>query len=157
MPDTTAPDLGLLVLRLAIAWIFLWPLPGLLRDWSTTVQTTALVFPLPRLVSVAGVLVMPLGAVSVGIGVYGRIGGAALAIFCVGGAFVHRALAGQPAALIESLQLEGEARETAATAAQIGAVGHATSALKNWVVAAACLFITLAGTGKLSVLEGAAP
>ena len=38
-------DIGLLTLRIMFAWIFLWPLPGLLKDWQTTVQTTGLLFP----------------------------------------------------------------------------------------------------------------
>ena len=155
-PDATPEllaNIGWLAMRLTIAWLFLWPLPGLLRDWRGTVGATALVFPMPRAVTLAGVFVMLLGAVSVAVGIYGRVGGAALAIYCVGGAFVHRALAAQPAALIDALKLPDDARSTAETAAAIGALGHTTSAWKNWTIAGACTFIALAGTGPWSVLE----
>ena len=152
-----APELlatiGLLILRLSIAWLFLWPLPGLVRDWDATVSATALVFPMPKLVTTDGVCLMPLGAISVGIGIYGRIGGAALALYCIGGVFVHMALSRQPAALMEALTLSDRDRATANTAATIGAVGHVTSAWKNWTVAGGCACIALVGTGPLSILQ----
>ena len=149
----TLADIGWLVMRISIAWLFLWPLPGLLKDWPGTVGATSLVFPVPGLTTLAGVAVMLVGGISVGVGIYGRIGAAALALYCVGGVLVHMALSRQPGTLVEGLHLEGQAEATARTAAAIGAVGHVTSAWKNWVIAGACTFIALAGTGRWSVLE----
>ena len=146
-------NIGWVILRLSIAWLFLWPLPGLLRDWPATVGATALVFPMPKLVTLAGVCLMPLGAVSIGLGIYGRIGAAALAMYCIGGVFVHLALSKQPASLLKTLSLDEADRTTADQAAAIGAVGHVTSSWKNWTVAGCCAFVALAGTGPWSIFE----
>ena len=145
-------NIGLLIMRLSIAWLFLWPLPGLIRDWQSTVGATALVYPMPRLVTLLGVCIMPLGAVSVAVGIYGRVGAAALTLYCIGGAFVHLALAKQPAELTRSVHTDQNGQAAVATAAAIGSVGHVTSAWKNWTVAGACAFLALAGTGPWSVL-----
>jgi uncharacterized membrane protein YphA (DoxX/SURF4 family) len=151
-PEITA-NIGWLIMRIGIAWLFLWPLPGLLRNWHATVKTTALIYPFPTLATAAGLVVMLCGSISVGCGIYGRIGGAALALYCIGGAFVHMALSRQPASLIQGLGLDGNAADVANMAAEIGAVGHVTSAWKNWTIAGACSFIALAGTGPLSIIQ----
>ena len=155
--STTDPawiaGVGWLALRLSVAWLFLWPLPGLLKDWSTTVATTSLVFPLPTLTTFLGLLVMPLGAISIALGVYGRIGAALLAAYCIGGAFVHMALARQSQSLINELTIPQNQHATAQKVAKIGAVGNITSAWKNWTVAGSCIFMALVGTGQWSLLN----
>ena len=149
----TVADAGWLCMRISIAWIFLWPLPGILKDWKTTVGATALVFPVPNLTTLAGVCVMIGGSLSVGLGIYGRIGAAVLALYCAGGVLVHMALSRQPAILLDGLHLKGKSADVANNAAAIGAVGNVTSAWKNWTIAGACVFIALAGTGRWSLFE----
>ncbi|MCH2135499.1 MAG: DoxX family protein [Phycisphaerales bacterium] len=140
----SAAAFGMNLLRAGIAWIFLWPLPGLIRNFQATVQTTALVFPMARCTTIIGLLVMALGALSVAVGIFPRVGAAALALYCIGGAFVHKALARRIQTLAEhASDRSGEVTEIA----QLGTLGHVTSAWKNWPIAAACAYIAFAGAG----------
>ena len=155
-PTAEAPwilGVAWLALRCSVAWLFLWPLPGLLKDWHTMVATTGLVFPFPTLTTFLGVLVMPLGAISIALGIYGRIGAALLTAYCIGGAFVHMALARQSQSLIDELTIAPNQQATAQQAADIGSIGNTTSAWKNWTVAGSCIFMALAGTGPWSLLN----
>ena len=78
-------DIGLLTLRIMFAWIFLWPLPGLLKDWQTTVQTTGLLFPFgQRFFTTVSVIGMTLCSIMVMVGIYGRVGAVFLFFFCIG-------------------------------------------------------------------------
>ena len=150
-------DIGLLTLRIMFAWIFLWPLPGLLKDWQTTVQTTGLLFPFGQsfftTVSVAG---MAISSIMVMIGIYGRAGAVFLFFFCIGGAIVHNKLAGIPeqaAKKLSSKDLQTPTGEVLAQALVLNRVGNVTSAQKNLVIAGIAAFFALAGTGNLSVIS----
>ncbi|MDG2423834.1 MAG: DoxX family protein [Phycisphaerales bacterium] len=153
----TLNDVGTLVLRIMFAWIFLWPLPGLLRDWPTTVQTTGLLFSRGKgfftLVSVSG---MAICSLMVAIGIYGRPAAIFLFFFCIGGAIVHNKLAGIPEAAARKLPENPSDQKMAAVlqnALVLNRVGNVTSAQKNLVIAGIAAYFVLAGTGSLSLLS----
>lgn len=148
-------DIGLLTLRIMFAWIFLWPLPGLLKDWQTTVQTTGLLFPFgQRFFTTVSVIGMTLCSIMVMVGIYGRVGAVFLFFFCIGGAIVHNKLAGIPelaARKLPSDDLKTPVGEVLDQALVLNRVGNVTSAQKNLVIAGIAAFFALTGTGDLSV------
>ncbi|MBG83357.1 MAG: hypothetical protein CMJ40_02290 [Phycisphaerae bacterium] len=153
----TMADIGILTLRIMFAWIFLWPLPGLLKDWTTTVQTTGLLFPFGQsfftTVSVAG---MAICSIMVMVGIYGRAGAVFLFFFCIGGAIVHNKLAGLPEAAarkLPSADRETPCGKVLDQALTLNRVGNVTSAQKNLVIAGIAAYFALAGTGDLSVIS----
>ena len=154
---STLADIGLLILRIMFAWIFLWPLPGLLKNWTVTVQTTGLLFPFGQsfftFISVAG---MAICSIMVMLGIYGRVGGLFLFFFCIGGAIVHNKLAGLPEAAakqLSSTDLQGPCGKVLDQALTLNRVGNVTSAQKNLVIAGIAAFFALAGTGNLSIIS----
>mgnify|MGYP002626204012 CR=1 FL=1 len=145
-------DIAWLVLRAVFAWMFLYPVPGLLRDWSTTVETTSLFFKRqPQLCAAAAIAVMVSGGIMVLLGAYGRVGAAGLCVFSLGGARVHYQLA----ALAGNVRLTSDAdphnAEEAKRLSTLAVVGHVTSAQKNFVLTAVAAFIVLMGTGPWSM------
>lgn len=147
-------DIAWIVLRLAYAWVFLYPVPGLLKNWPGTVETTALLFKkLPEFFAAVSVLVMVVGGVSVLFGIYGRIGSAALLAFNLGGAVIHYRIAGQAGKMLLSSEASPEDRKVAETLALTASVGHTTSAWKNFVLAGVSFFFLLKGTGPWSLIE----
>jgi len=153
----TLYEIGDLILRIMFAWIFLWPAPGLIRNWKTTVQTTGLLFPVGQqfftAVSVVGMITCSL---MVAIGIYGRIGAIFLFFFCIGGAIVHNKLAGIPEAKAKSLPeqpSDPKVAEVLTEALTLNRVGNVTSAQKNLVIAGIAAYYVLAGTGALSILS----
>lgn len=154
---STLNDIGTLILRIMFAWIFLWPAPGLIRNWPTTVQTTGLLFPKGKtfftLISVVGMIIC---ALMVLIGIYGRLGAIFLFFLCIGGAIVHNKLAGIPEAAARDLPDTGTDEKRAAVLQQaltLNRVGNVTSAQKNLVIAGVSAYFFLSGTGHLSVLS----
>lgn len=143
-----------IALRIVYAWMFLYPAAGLIRDWSTTVQTTALLFKRATgLFAFASLVIMIFGALMILFGVYGQYAAVALVAFNLGGAILHYRLA----RLIKQTHLSNNAsaedRAALDGAATLGWVGHVTSAEKNFVLAAVALFFALKGTGPLSLLS----
>ena len=154
---TNIADIGMLILRIMFAWIFLWPLPGLLKNWSSTVQTTGLLFPFGQhlftMISIIGMVVCSL---MVATGIYGRAGAVFLFFFCIGGAIVHNKLAGIPENDAKSLteeDLRTPAGKVLSQALVLNRVGNVTSAQKNLVIAGISAYFILAGTGNLSILS----
>lgn len=142
------------MLRIVYAWMFLYPAVGLVKDWPTTVQTTALLFKWkPKLFAAGSVVVMVAGAIMILLGVYGRAGAAGLCAFCLGGARIHYRLA----SLAGDVKLSSTASpDDVAAAGQLttlAVVGHVTSAEKNIVLAAVAFFFLLMGTGPWSLIE----
>ena len=145
---------GWLILRVTYAWMFLYPLKGLLIDWSSTKNLTQLVIPCQKLASLLAVLMcltMLLGALSILLGFYGQIAGLALSIYCLMGAVVHYRLATQA----EKISLSSEAsladQQSLKQCIQLSVVGNTTSAQKNLVLAAVGCFFMLMGTGPCSL------
>ena len=151
-------DLAWMSLRVVYAWMFLYPAVGLIRDWPTTVATTGLLFPRhPSLFAALSVAGMILGGLMILLGVYGSLAGLFFFVFSLGGARIHYRLAERATAV----QLSGEASpadiDVTQELAGLAAVGHVTSAQKNFVLAAVGLFFFLMGTGPWSLIDGAGP
>lgn len=145
-------DVAWLALRCIYAWMFLYPLKSLLKDWPATVHATGLLFPWQtKIFAVASVAVMALGALSILLGCYGQVGAAGLLAFSLGGAVIHYRLA----ELAKNARLSDQAssfdRQAMANHATLGVVGHVTSAEKNFVLAAVALFFLLKGTRPWSL------
>ena len=148
----TIDAIAWLILRVVYAWMFLWPLIALLKDWPGTVATVSLLCPYKANFSaVVMVLVMIAGALSILFGFYGQVAGLVLLVYNIFGVFVHR----KAAQAIATLKLSNKgvaADQKIFTQAQaIGVVGHITSSQKNWVLASVACFFMLMGTGPLSV------
>ena len=147
-------EIAWIVLRLAYAWVFLKPVPGLLKNWAGTVETTGLLFKrFPEINAGISVLVMVAGALSILFGVYGRIGAAGLLVFNLGGAVVHYRIADQAQNMSLSPAASPEDQKTLEQLAIMAAVGHTTSAWKNFVLAAVAFFFLLQGTGPWSLMN----
>ena len=83
-----------LVLRIVYAWLFLYPLRVLLKDFEPTVNLVALIAPYkPRFFAVLMVIVMIFGALMILFGVYARFAGFMLCIYNIVGMVVHYKLA----------------------------------------------------------------
>jgi uncharacterized membrane protein YphA (DoxX/SURF4 family) len=143
-----------IVLRVVFAWMFLWPIKGLLADWKATQNMVAMICPasLVGIGSIGMVLVMVLGALSILLGVLPQIGGAVLTVFCLIGASIHYRLGASAAVGELSKEATAADRDLHAKAVGLAAVGNITSAEKNFVLAAVGLFFALAGTGPYSLL-----
>jgi uncharacterized membrane protein YphA (DoxX/SURF4 family) len=140
--------LAWLILRIVYAWMFLYPLKDLLKDWQGALSLTKLVVPFPKLVPLftfAMLAIMLLGGLSILLGFYGQLASAALLVYCLMGARVHYCLANKAKKL--NLKENGACKE----AIQLAILGHVTSAQKNFVLAAVACFFILMGTGPYSL------
>ena len=139
--------IGLLLLRIGFAWIFLYPLPGLLKNWQITVDTTKLLFAWkPSFFAVISCLVMFVGALGVLLGIFPRICALTLFFFNIGGAQIHFSL-GKLAQTLAAKDNQASSKQIA----DLAVVGHVTSAQKNYVIAAVSLFFVFSGTGPWSL------
>ncbi len=141
-----------LVLRIVYAWMFLYPIPGLLKDWQTTVAGTSLLFPwfsnLFAIFSVAGMFV---GSLSILLGFYAQIGGLILCLFSLGGAVVHYKLSKIAETATIKSTLSAEDVSTVNQLKTLLQVGHVTSAQKNIPLAAVGFFFFIMSAGPLSI------
>lgn len=141
-----------LVLRIVYAWMFLYPLKTLLKDWSGAVALTKLIIPIAApLFTVAMLLAMFFGALSILFGIFGQLAGLVLLVYCLMGAVVHYRLAAAAGKISLSAQSAEEDKNQLAQAIQLATVGHVTSAQKNFVLAAVACFFMLMGTGPYSL------
>ena len=143
-----------LVLRAVYAWMFLYPAYGLMKDWETTVQTTAMLFKWqPAVFAFGSLLLMIFGAIAILFGIYGQLAAVGLIGFNLGGAVLHYRLA----ARLKQTHLSSEAlpadQHALERAIDLGVVGHVTSAEKNFVLTAVAFFFALQGTGPMSLVE----
>ena len=148
----TADTCAWLVLRVVYAWMFLYPAYGLIKDWNTTVQTTALLFPRhPAVFAFGSLVLMIFGSLAILLGVYGQFAAVGLIGFNLGGALLHYRLARR----LKRTRLSAEAstadHEVLEEAVNLGVVGHVTSAEKNFVLTAVAFFFVLQGTGPMSL------
>lgn len=151
-----ASDLAWVSLRVVYAWMFIYPAIGLIQSWPTTVQTTGLLFRWrPALFAGASVAGMIVGGLMILFGMYGSIAGLFFFLFSLGGARIHFRLADQArGAKLSEVATEADA-QTIRELADLAAVGHVTSAQKNFVLAAVGLFFFFMGTGPLSLVDAA--
>ncbi|AHE67770.1 DoxX family protein [Legionella oakridgensis] len=140
------------VLRIILAWMFLYPLKAQLSDWDATVELVDLIAPFqPQLFAVLMVFVMIAGSLSVLFGIYAQVGAACLMIYSLIGVLVHYKLS----RLITSFYLSATAsnadQKILEKVQSLGVVGHVTSAQKNIVIASALWVIVCLGSGPYSL------
>lgn len=143
-------DLALLVLRLSLAFVFLyaaWKNTENAAAWQWTVNETGLLFQslpepgkttLARLASIAGMIVMYGGGASILFGVEPRIGGALIAAFSIMGTRIY---AIRRAEALKAAQ-SGDAMGWSAYSA------HVAAGLKNWGLAGMGAALLLTGAGR---------
>ena len=141
-----------LMLRLVFVGVFCYPLPGLIRDWSSTQMLVRFISPVfVKSFSVLVIIVMIVGSLSILLGVYAQIGGILLCIYSMLGIRVHYMLAKS----IQSLALPAGSSKRAVNVFQqsqsIGISGHLASAQENTVLAAVALMYAIIGSGVLSL------
>ena len=141
-----------LVLRIVYAWMFLYPLVVLLRDFNATVNVVSLVAPFAKeFFTYVMLAVMFFGALMVLLGVYAQIAGFMLCAYCIIGQAVHYKLAKQTLANKLSDMASEEDKQVLSQTIQLGVMGQVTSAEKNAVLAAVGFFIMLMGSGPMSI------
>ena len=137
--------LAWLVLRVVYAWLFFYPIKGLLADWPATMAATGLLFPYQtRLCAVLSLISMVVGGLSILLGLYPVIGGTLLVLFNLGGARIHYRLAASARAV-------PQADVNATSLMNLAVMGNVTSGHKNIVLAALALFFAVQGTGPWSL------
>lgn len=151
MNQTITHELAWIVLRVIYGWIFLWPIPMLLKDWDATKEFVGILFPKNR-EFFAGfmIIAMPLAAICIIIGFWGQIGGALLAIISLMGVRVHFQLAKGSKLLKLSDSASSKDVIQFDNVRLLSAMGHIGSAQKNIVLMAVGIFFMLQGTGPLS-------
>lgn len=138
-----------LILRVAYAWIFLMPLPGLLKNWSATVELTGLLTPFAKPFFTALYLFsMFICGLAIFFGVYARLAAIPLFFISVFSVLTHYRLAKQ-ASKIGNINSNDQIQQLVALAK----VGNITSSQKNVVLAAIALFFMLMGSGPMSLIE----
>lgn len=143
---------ALIILRIVLAWMFLYPLKGLLSDWKGTVNLVRLITPFfPHLFAILMILVMIGGSLSILLGAYAQIGAAFLLIYSLVGVVVHYQLSLQIANQSLSDTATEDDRAVLEKTKALGIAGNITSAQKNIVIAASLLVIVLLGAGPFSL------
>jgi hypothetical protein len=140
------------ILRIAVAWMYLFPVPGLVADWDATTLLTRLVSGIfVNFLSVLGIFLMVLGAISILFGIYAQIGGIFLFVYTLIGIRVHFRLA----QVIASRELPDICRAQGGPALgdvkSLGVLGQITSGQKNVVLAAVALAFVILGSGSISL------
>lgn len=150
MESISNPHLALLVLRLGVAYVFLyaaWKNTENAAAWTWTTNETALLFKnrpeaerakLARLCAIAGMAMMYGGGVSVLLGLEPRLGGLLIAAFSIMGMWIH-------AIRRDEAKQAGEAGNMMGWSAYSA---HVAAGLKNWVLVAAGSVFFLAGAGR---------
>ena len=142
-----------LLVRITLAWLFLYPLIAIFKDWKGMVDGMGLLTPYcHRLMAFLMVIVMIVSALSVLLGFYGQIGGLLMCLYCLVGVLFHYRLANT---VIGGTHLseQANAQDTSAyqTARGVGILGHITSAEKNIPIAAMGFYLFVMGSGPLSL------
>lgn len=151
-------DWALLLLRLGIAWVFLYAAwmnsrDKASRDW--TANETAILFrgtPLAgaarliRVFSMIGVAIMYAGGLGLALGVLPRLAALMLFVFTVPGIVIH--IRNRADALKVGGELEAAVPQAQAAPASalkwLAYAGHHSSALKNYALLGMCAFFVLA-------------
>jgi uncharacterized membrane protein YphA (DoxX/SURF4 family) len=126
----TLEELGSLLIRISVAWLFLTAAWYDTRGFKLIQQETGLLFKWrPGFFAAAGVMMMAAGAVSILFGIFPRLGALALAIFLV------------------------PAKDDIEALATLGFLGNWSSGKKNLTLLGPTLYLVLAG-GKFPMLIG---
>jgi len=141
-----------IILRIVLAWMFLYPLKALLSDWKETLNLVSLVSSFAtKYFAVLMILAMIIGSISILFGIYAQIGATILLIYSLIGIAVHYKLSQKIAKESLSNTATQKDQDVLSETKQLGIVGNITSAQKNIVIAAALLFIALIGSGPYSI------
>jgi uncharacterized membrane protein YphA (DoxX/SURF4 family) len=153
-------DIAALIIRVTIGLLFVVSAYACSKDAGArrgAMADTALVFPSrPELFTLAGVLLMLLGGLSVLLGIFPRLGALALTLFLIPAAMIHFRKARQAAALKDAI-LAGPAAKSSGARQSITALGESavlgnfTSALKNLTLMPLTLYIALAGAEPMLI------
>lgn len=144
----TLDNTALLILRLSLGFLFLYPLKDLLKDFTTAKQLASFVFPyFTTLNAFLMLIVMFFGSLMLIFGIYAQIAAIILAIYSLLGIKVHYALAKLAK---NTNELNGNEHNKNLQALAI--TGHLSSGQKNIVIFAACLVIFLVGSGNYSLM-----
>jgi uncharacterized membrane protein YphA (DoxX/SURF4 family) len=153
-------DIAALIIRVTIGSLFVISAYACSKNAAArqgAIADTALVFPWrTELFTLAGVMLMLLGGLSVLLGIFPRLGALVLTLFLIPAALIHFRKASQAAALKDAM-LAGPAGKSAAARQSVVALGDAavlgnfTSALKNLTLMALTLYIALAGTEPMLI------
>lgn len=149
----TRLDVALLVLRLSIAYVFLyaaWRNTENAAAWNWTVNETAILFrrlgperrqSIAKLAALAGMAMMYGGGGSILLGVESRLGGIAITAFSLLGMRIH-------AIRRDEARAAGEGGNAMGWSA-FGA--HIAAGLKNWALAGAGVALLLTGAGRFGL------
>jgi len=153
-------DIAALIIRVTIGLLFVVSAYACSKDEGArqgAMADTALVFPSrPELFTLAGVLLMLLGGLSVLLGIFPRLGALALTLFLIPAAMIHFRKARQAAALKDAI-LAGPAAKSSGVRQSITALGESavlgnfTSALKNLSLMPLTLYVALAGAEPMLI------
>lgn len=142
--------LGLLVLRIGVAYVFLyaaWKNTENAAAWAWTTNETALLFrgrpdaqreKLARLCTAVGMAMMYGGGASVLLGFEPRVGGLLIAVFSIMGMCIHAIRRDEAKQAAQGGNMMGWSAYSA----------HVAAGLKNWGLAAAGMVFVLIGAGR---------
>ena len=141
-----------LALRIVYALFFLYPLKGMLSDWQAAKDAVSVLVPIYQgFATVIMMLVMVVGAIGIGFGIYGQVAGILLLLFCVMGVVVHYRLAALARRQALSHSVSHKDLAFFKNTQDLAILGNLTSGQKNVVLAAVALFFVLVGTGPCSL------
>lgn len=144
--------IAFLIFRVVVAWFFLKPVKPLCLHWKSSLEMVKLISPYcVNILAFMMIAVMIIGSLSILFGFYAQIGAALLFMYSLMGVVVHTKLKNKILSekLADDCSLQN--RKIFDTIKSIGVVGHATSAEKNIVIAAALLIVVLLGSGPYSL------
>ena len=157
----TLEQIGTLIIRVTVGLLFVISAYVCSKDSAArqgAIADTALVFPWrTELFTMAGVLLMLLGGLSVLLGIFPRLGALTLTLFLIPAAMIHFRKARQAGALKDAM-LAGPAGKCrpprgnpSPALGESAVLGNFTSALKNLTLMALTLYVALAGTEPMLI------
>jgi uncharacterized membrane protein YphA (DoxX/SURF4 family) len=153
-------ELGSLIIRVMIGLLFLISAYVCSKDAGArqaAIADTALVFPWrTEMFTLAGILLMTVGGLSVLLGIFPRLGALALTLFLIPAAMIHFSKARQAAALKDAILAEAVGkssglRHNVTALGESAVIGNFTSALKNLNLMALTLYVALAGAEPMLI------
>ena len=153
----TLEQIGALIIRVTVGLLFVISAYVCSKDSAArqgAIADRALVFPWrTELFTMAGVLLMLLGGLSVLLGIFPRLGALTLTLFLIPAAMIHFRKARQATALKDAMLAgpAGAARESVTALGESAVLGNFTSALKNLTLMALTLYVALAGTEPMLI------
>ncbi len=154
----TLEELGSLLIRISVAWLFLTGFWYDVRAFKSTEKETRLLFKWHTdFFATAGMIIMGAGAVSILFGIFPRLGALALAIFLIPASVIHFRSRDAAADLKKKIFDRGVGdqplKDDIEELGTLGSVGQFSSGLKNLALIGPTLYLVLAG-GKFPMLIG---